>query len=721
MIQFRGALKILENKREPGTENKPQRSYDVNRLANSLKLIASAHGTREKKNTIAETLRSSPSETVYEVLGDACVFLRLNCTFGPLTSVKSGKKLNETLLISNDGRTYYCRSNKNSTVTCESLTDGTTKKYDIDGLKTEFKDAKLVIFEPIDEPKKNVEQRLKLLNPMYGFGIGNFGAVAIASLFSNILGLGTSLFVMVVYDRVLPNQANETLYALAIGVAIAVIFDQLLKWARSNILEYTATSKDKHISNEIFEQFVDVRARNSRSVGSLSTIIRDFETNKDFVTSATILALIDLPFIFVFIYVIYIVGAQLYLVPLICVPIVIVAVLFIQPLLHGSTKKLSEANKSRQGYLVELLSGLDVLRVNGAFAELRKRFVRESRSYSKAAARAKNLGQASGNIVQIVQQFSQVAVIVYGFHLFVNQEITMGAIIATMILSGKTLAPLAKLSQTLAKLNSALIARKNLRDFFSQKRKNTVTEENLFDVSIKQGIQIDNVTLRLSDGAKPIFNQLNLQIKRGEKVAIIGKSGSGKTTLVKLLCGLVEPEVGTAFVDGVDVTTIERSEIYRKIGVCFQDPWVFAGSLRENIALGHDDITDDQVVNALRLAGGEALGSDLNALLDGLCTDRGANLSGGQRQLVALARSFVFDGAFLLLDEPTSSMDAAMEAQFIKNMRAQSKDKTLVLVTHKPALLNACERIIVVEAGRIAWDGDREQYIKLINERKAAS
>jgi ATP-binding cassette subfamily C protein LapB len=507
---------------------------------------------------------------------------------------------------------------------------------------------------------------------------------------------------------------------LAVGVAIAVIFDQLLKKARSGIIEYSATASDQHISYEIFEQFVDVRVRSTSSVGSLSTIIKDFETYKDFVTSATILALIDFPFILIFIYVISVVGADLYLIPLICIPIVIVGVLFLQPLLYRSSKRLSDANKSRQGYLVELLSGLDVLRINGAFAELRKRFVRESRNFSKASARAKNLGQISGNIVYVVQQFSQVGVIVFGFHLFINQDITMGAIIATMILSGKTLAPLAKLAQTLSKLNSALISRDNLKVFLSQRRKNSAAESSLFDVSHKQGLQIDNVTLRLSDGAKPVFTQLSLSIEQGEKVAIIGKSGSGKTSLIKLLCGLNEPEVGTAFVDGIDATCIDRADVFKKIGVCFQEPWIFAGSIRDNIALGNEGISDTDIINALILAGGDALGNDLSSVLDGICADRGSNLSGGQKQIIALARSFVFKANYLLLDEPTSSMDASMEAQVIANIRSKLAEKTIVIVTHKPNLLNACDRIIVLEAGRKVWDGTREDYVKLVNERKAA-
>ena len=696
-------------------------NFKLDSLAKFLAKVAQNNGVRAKKNFVLETLQSSPAETVEGLLQDASAALRLSYFFKNSSSIRDVDDLDAILIFNSDEQLYFCRKHKNKSVQCENLSDGERKTYSVSELKKEFSGAQYVSFTASDEPVKNVSQRLKLLNPLYGFGGGNFLWVATASFFSNLLGLATSLFIMVVYDRVLPNQADETLYALAVGVAIAVLFDQILKMARSNILEFTATRKDQHISNEIFEQFVDTRVRSSRSVGSLSTIIRDFETYKDFVTSATILALIDLPFIFIFVYVISVVGADLYLIPLICIPIVIVGVLFVQPLLYRSSKKLSDANKSRQGYLVELLSGLDVLRVNGAFSELRKRFVRESRNYSKASARAKNLGQVSGNIVYVVQQFSQVGVIVYGFHLFVNQGITMGAIIATMILSGKTLAPLAKLAQTLSKMNSALIARGNLKTFLEQRRKNTSSEDGIFDVSSKQGIQIDNVTLRLADGAKPLFTQLSLNINRGEKIAIIGKSGSGKTSLIKLLCGLNEPEVGTAFVDGVDVTAFERSDIYRKIGVCFQDPWIFAGTIRENIALGHEEISDGDIVEALKLAGGDALGSDLSNVLDGICTDRGSNLSGGQKQIIALARSFVFNAEFLLLDEPTSSMDASMEAQVIKNIREAAAEKTVVLVTHKPNLLNACDRIIVLEAGRKAWDGSRADYIKLVNERKAAS
>ena len=309
---------------------------------------------------------------------------------------------------------------------------------------------------------------------------------------------------------------------------------------------------------------------------------------------------------------------------------------------------------------------------------------------------------------------SQVSVIVYGFHLFINQDITMGAIIATMILSGKTLAPLAKLAQTLSRANSALVARRNILTFLSQKRKNSVTDDAPFMNSTNNGIEVDNVTLRLSSGSRPILSQFTLKIKPNEKVAIIGKSGSGKSTLAKLICGLCEPEVGNVFVNGQEISSIDRSEMHFKVGVCFQEPWIFAGTIRDNIALGDSEISDEKIISSLLSAGGSSFGEDLANVLDGVCSDRGSNLSGGQKQVITLARSIVFDAPVLVLDEPTSSMDVSMEGEFISKFVADMAEKSVVLITHKPALLKICERVIVLEAGQIAWDGSINAYIELI-------
>tara|TARA_B110000211_G_C14087799_1_gene557495 strand:- start:1323 stop:3458 length:2136 start_codon:yes stop_codon:yes gene_type:complete len=695
---------------EASNTNKPKSTI----LSKYLRKVAGQLSVNVRKNSLLEVINGSPSENSLDLLYDVCAQVGLAVQVTDISLLNNSDSLTALFMLTIDDELFYCDFKKNGQMSVTNLKDEMTRILNRAEVLQEFKSSKIFQFRAANEPTKNIEKRLKLLNPLYGYGGLNFFWIAVASLFANLLGLASSLFVMVVYDRVLPNQADQTLYALAIGVGIAVIFDQILKQARSNIIEKSAVSKDKHISNEIFEQFVETRGRSSVSVGSLSTIVKDFETYKEFISSAAILAIIDLPFVFVFIYVISIVGSSLYLIPLIAVPIVLVSVLVIQPILFKNSQQLSSANKARQGYLVELLTGIDVLRVNGAFAELRKRFSREALGFAKSSARAKNLGQLSGNIVYVVQQMSQVSVIVYGFHLFINQDITMGAIIATMILSGKTLAPLAKLAQTLSRANSALVARRNILTFLSQKRKNSVTDDAPFMNSTNNGIEVDNVTLRLSSGSRPILSQFTLKIKPNEKVAIIGKSGSGKSTLAKLICGLCEPEVGNVFVNGQEISSIDRSEMHFKVGVCFQEPWIFAGTIRDNIALGDSEISDEKIISSLLSAGGSSFGEDLANVLDGVCSDRGSNLSGGQKQVITLARSIVFDAPVLVLDEPTSSMDVSMEGEFISKFVADMAEKSVVLITHKPALLKICERVIVLEAGQIAWDGSINAYIELI-------
>ena len=300
------------------------RSYNLSVLAKRLVSIATKNGLKFKASFVEETLRSSPAASALELIKDISAPLGLNNAVHSVNKLRDLTFFQNCFLVSPDDDIYYCRLDKNQNVVVEALSNGDVSKYTLAELKKIYPNSLLTVYAATDEPVTSVTQRLKFLNPIYGIGGGNFFWIAIASFFSNILGLATSLFIMVVYDRVLPNQANESLYALAVGVAIAVIFDQLLKKARSGIIEYSATPSDQHISYEIFEQFVDVRVRSTNSVGSLSTIIKDFETYKDFVTSATILALVDLPFILIFIYVISVVGADLYLIPLICIPIVVV-------------------------------------------------------------------------------------------------------------------------------------------------------------------------------------------------------------------------------------------------------------------------------------------------------------------------------------------------------------------------------------------------------------
>ena len=558
-----------------------------------------------------------------------------------------------------------------------------------------------------------------LISPLGVIGSTAFFWIAIAALFSNILGLSTSLFIMVVYDRVLPNEATSSLYALAAGVILAITFDILLKRARTRIVERSTVNSDQTINQNIFDEFIESGGtKEQKPIGELASIMRDVEMYRDFMSSATILTLIDIPFAILFVGVIYLIGGPLCLVPLICIPLIVILILSVQPLLAKNSVTVSNSSQTRQGLLVEILSGLSELRVNGAFSIMRRKFLTKSDEYTKASQKAKSYAQVNENIINVIQQGSQVAVIVYGFHLFVSQDITMGAIIATVILSGRAIAPLAKVGQTLGRLNTALHARKNLIDFLTSPRLSPNEKEAINSVS-SAAIDIVNTTLNLSEFGRPIFNELSIKINKGEKVAIVGRSGSGKTTLVKMMLGLLKPETGTVLINGKDIRQYSRTHLFQTVGAVFQDPWLFSGTLRENVGLGHD-LCDDRIIKDCLIDMGGIFGqSEESVDLDINISDQGKNLSGGQKQSVTLARALAFDPGILLLDEPTSGMDVKTEGFVIEGLKQTCKDKTLVVVTHKIALVSLCERVVVVEQGKIIWDDTIEKYIQLINQAKA--
>ena len=332
---------------------------------------------------------------------------------------------------------------------------------------------------------------------------------------------------------------------------------------------------------------------------------------------------IDLPVIFVFIFVIYYIGDQLFLVPLIAVPAVMIGIFIIQPFLFRTSKRVSQVNQSRQGLLVEILSGLDALRINGAYSLLKRKFSAQSEDFSSVTNREKNVSAVSGNYVSIIQQIAQIAIIVYGFHLFVEQKISMGAIIVTMILSGKTMGPLAKMAQTLGRANSAYVARKNLIEFFSQQRRERFSNTGLQSVKPDVVIDVTNASIKLSVEGKPIFNNLTFNVKQGEKVAIIGKSGAGKTTLLRSVCGLLEPETGSIQINGDQASSIPRDEIFNTVGVVLQESWLFSGTLRENLTLGYDEFSDEEIKEALDFAGAHFLGENSQEMLEFPILDRG--------------------------------------------------------------------------------------------------
>lgn len=539
-----------------------------------------------------------------------------------------------------------------------------------------------------------------------------YSQVILAAAFSNFLGLSTSIFIMVVYDRVVPNQAIESLVALTIGVVIALGFDFLIKTIRASFIDRAGKKADIRMSKLIFNQLMSMNlaSRKDKS-GALAGIVREFESLRDFFTSATLVAVVDLPFIFLFIYIISLIGGPLAIVPLVCVPIVIITGLVVQPFLAKLSIEGMKKGMSKQGVLVETLNGLETIKATGSSGLMKKRFEEATSDQSDLGFKTRAITQFAINSSQSVQQFAQIAIIFYGVFLIQDGIVTMGALIAVVILAGRTLAPLSQLAQALTRVNSARTAFKSINEIMKKPKDREETENPLSRPNLKGNIEFKNVTFSYPGSKAPILKDLSFKISAGEKVAILGKMGSGKSTIARLLSGLYEPDVGSILVDGVDLRQIDNSDLRRNIGFMLQDTWLFSGTVKENIQMGFVQYSDEHILNVSRISGVDTFIRQDPAGYDLEIKERGEGLSGGQRQSINLARSLLHNPELLILDEPTSSMDTSSEKEVLENLINWAENKTLVAITHRNTILKIASRAIIIDKGIIIADDKPEKLI----------
>lgn len=530
--------------------------------------------------------------------------------------------------------------------------------------------------------------------------------VIVAAALTNFLGLSTSLFIMVVYDRVVPNEAIESLIALTIGVLIALGFDFAIKTLRAQFVDRAGKRADHRMSRLIFDKILNLRSeKRSQRAGAMASIVREFDTLRDFFTSATLIAVVDLPFIFFFIWIIYLIAGPLALVPLIAVPLVIFSGLVIQPFLARIAESSMQSNMSKQAVLVETLNGLETVQATGSGRLMRRRFEEASDAQSELGLKNRMLSQFAINSAASIQQLAQIATIFYGVFLIQDGTITMGAMIAAVILGGRTLAPLSQLASAMSRANSAQQAYRSLASVMSD-------DSDLLDASrprlsrpnLKGSIELKNLSYTFPGATAPIIRNLSLKIPAGQKVAIVGRMGSGKSTVARLLAGLVEPSEGAVLIDGVDIRQIDRSDLRRNVGVMLQETWLFSGTVKENLQMGFYEYDDAHLLKISRISGVDDFVANHPQGYDMMLKERGEGLSGGQRQSINLTRALLHDPNLLILDEPTSSMDTATEKSVLERIKAWAGSRTMVMITHRNALLELADRVLVIDQGAILAD-----------------
>lgn len=537
-----------------------------------------------------------------------------------------------------------------------------------------------------------------------------YAQVMVAAMVSNFLSLSTALFTMTVYDRIIPNGAFESLIALSIGVIIALAFDFLIKSLRAKFIDVASKRADLEISRKLFDRILSFTpAEQRQKTGAMAGTIREFETLREFFNSSTLVILIDLPFVFFFIYVIYLIAGPLAYVPLIAVPLVIIVGLGIQPFLARITKGSVESGMNKQAVLVETLNGLETVTATGSGKLMKKRYEEALNNQSDSGNKIRALSMFIVNFAASVQQYAQVAAIFFGVYLIVEGTITQGALIGAVILGGRTMSPLSQLANTLSRANGALTAYRNLSNLIGKHYNFADSKSPISRPSFKGEIEFKNVSYTFEGSKQPVLSNVSFKIPAGQKVALVGKMGSGKSTLSRLIAGIYEPSEGAILIDGVDVRQIDPADTRKNVGIMLQDSWLFSGTVRENIQMGFNEYDDDHLLKICKIAGVDDFVGAHPKGYDLEIKERGVGLSGGQRQTINLARSLLHDPQILLLDEPTSSMDQGTEKKVVNALQNVSIKKTMVVVTHRNPILTLVNRVFVLENGKIVADQTPEQ------------
>ena len=544
--------------------------------------------------------------------------------------------------------------------------------------------------------------------------------VALSALLVNLFAVSSSIFSMIVYDRVIPNNAIDTLIALLIGVSIIFISDFAIRTVRGYFLDLASSKSDPAIADALFEQMLDAQMKTRRgSSGSLASTLKEFESIREFLTSATLTTFIDIPFALVFLVVIWLIGGPMVYVPLVAIPIMLFTGLAVQPQLKRLIQESQEDGHHKHAILVETLSGLETIKSLGAGALMRRRWQEAVVHQSNVGLKSRMLAQLATNVANTAQQFVQVGVVTLGAFLVNEGQLGFGSIIACTILAGRAIAPMAQITQLLTRMNQTVLSYRTLDKLMNQEREHAHGRVFLSRPDFQGAIEFRNVTFTYPGAAKPTLQNVSFQIAPKEKVAVIGKVGSGKTTVSKLILGLYQPDSGSVLIDGVDVRQIDPSDLRRALGVVLQDIWLIGGTVKQNIALGGSFPTDEEILRAAQIAGVDDFVKQHPQGYGMLLGERGEGLSGGQRQAIAVARALLGKPKILLFDEATSAMDLGAETALLQRLGTEIADCTFVTITHKASLLQIVDKIVVIDQGRVAMQGTPEQLMKAQQAQQA--
>jgi ATP-binding cassette subfamily C protein LapB len=544
-----------------------------------------------------------------------------------------------------------------------------------------------------------------------------YGEALAASLLINLFALASPLFIMNVYDRVVPNHAFETLWVLAIGVTIVFTFDFVMKALRGYFIDVAGKRSDVILSATIFEKVMGIKMENRpKSVGAFANNLSEFESFRDFLTSATLTTLIDLPFLFIFLAVIYMLGGSLAVIPLVVLPLAIIGGIAVQKPLKNTITELFKYSSQKGATLIESLTNLDSIKQTGAEGQMQAKWEQNVGQIARLGLKSRFYSSMAVNLTAFLTQMASISVVIFGVYKISEGELTTGGLIACTILTGRALAPIGQIASLLTRYHQARTSLDTLTHMMSLPVEREPGKKYVHRPSFKGDIEFKNISFSYPEQPIKALDNVSFKIKSGERVAFIGRIGSGKSTIEKLMLGLYAPQEGSILIDGTDIRQIDPSDLRRQIGYVPQDISLMFGSIKDNITMGSRYADDASILHAAEIAGVTQFVNRHPEGFDMPVGERGASLSGGQRQSVAVARSMLLSPPIYIMDEPSNSMDNSTEARFKEKLSEQLAHQTLILVTHRASLLTLVDRLIVMDGAKIVADGPKENVLEALKK-----
>jgi ATP-binding cassette subfamily C protein LapB len=544
----------------------------------------------------------------------------------------------------------------------------------------------------------------------------NYSHVAVAALIINMLALASPLFIMNVYDRVVPNGAMASMIALSLGMGIAVIFDFVIRMVRSRIIDMTGKKLDVIMASNIFEHVLSLKmSQRPQSVGIIANQIRDFDGVREFFTSGTVVSITDMLFAIVFIAVLFMIGGALAFIPLFMLPVMIIVGFALQWPLERAMRKLQAESAARHGVLVESLAGVETVRATGAEGRMQNAWERSVAATARSGEDVHHWSSLALTSASTAQQLNYLLMVIVGVFLILDGKITVGVLVASTMLSGRVLAPIAGIATVITRAAQTFVTLKSINRIMQLERERPPERIYVARRVEKGGVAFENVSFAYPGSKESALEKVSFKIAGGERVGIIGRVGSGKTTVGRLLSSFYDPTDGKVLIDDVDARQYDPADLRTGVGFVLQDTDLFFGKIRDNIALGKPTATDEEIIAAARLAGvenfiaGHPLGYDMPI------AEGGRSLSGGQKQAIGLARALIRRPKVLFLDEPTAHFDVRSEAEFLERLKDIAADNMTILIsTHRLSLLSFVDRILLFERGKLIADGPRDKVIAML-------